>query len=101
MKEIILKYKIIIIITVLISSIFIYSNKTYSLYEISRNTTIDNAKIYKSKTYYLNTIKKNTKVNKDVKIKTFYVKKNENISLLLKRINLTTPLPVLKKNKAF
>ena len=99
MKEIILKYKIIIIITVLISSIFIYSNKTYSLYEIIRNTTIDNAKIYKSKTYYLNTIKKNTKVNKDVKIKTFYVKKNENISLLLKRINLTTPLPVLKKNK--
>ena len=99
MKEIILKYKIIIIITVLISSIFIYSNKTYSLYEISRNTTIDNAKIYKSKTYYLNTIKKNTKVNEDVKIKTFYVKKNENISLLLKRINLTTPLPILKKNK--
>lgn len=99
MKEIILKYKIIIIITVLISSIFIYSNKTYSLYEIIRNTTIDNAKIYKSKTYYLNTIKKNNKVNKDVKIKTFYVKKNENISLLLKRINLTTPFPVLKKNK--
>lgn len=99
MKEIILKYKIIIIITVLISSIFIYSNKTYSLYEIIRNTTIDNAKIYKSKTYYLNTIKKNTKVNEDVKIKTFYVKKNENISLLLKRINLTTPLPILKKNK--
>ena len=100
MKEFLYKSKkIISIFIIIIVSIYLYSNKPYSLYEINRIDKIDNIKVKENKYFYLNEINKIKKQKKELSTKTFYVKKNENISLLLKKVNLLTPALIVKKTK--
>ena len=100
MKAFIMKYKkVIISVVVILLSIFLYSNKPYSLYEVSYIKQINNQNIENSKDFYLEKIKKSI-VNKDyIKKHIFFVKKNQNLGFILKKIRLSTPYPILKKKK--
>ena len=89
MKAFIMKYKkVIISVVVILLSIFLYSNKPYSLYEVSYIKQINNQNIENSKDFYLEKIKKSI-VNKDyIKKHIFFVKKNQNLGFILKKIRL-------------
>ena len=97
MKGIILKYKkIIISFLVIMLSIFLYSNKPYSLYEINYVKKVSQDKIENSKLFYFKKIRTKN-IEPDTKI--LIVKKNQNLSTILKKANLSTPRIFLKKSK--
>ena len=52
MKEIFFKYKIVICLLVIMLSIYLYSNKPYSLYEINHVNNISKVQIDSIKTFY-------------------------------------------------
>ena len=88
--------KIIISIFIAFLSIYLYSNKSYSLYELSYIDKLDNDEYNSKKEYY------SQKLNSDANIisqKTFVVKKNQNLSVLFKKAGNTTPNILLKKSK--
>ena len=91
--------KVIIIIIVIFTAIYFYSNKPYSLYEITRTNLISDVNFQNSKEFYNNYFKKYDEIDPRGQKKTVYVKQNDNISLILKNFNLTVPLIVLKKSK--
>ena len=99
MKEIFFKYKIVICLLVIILSIYLYSNKPYSLYEINHVNNISKTQTNNIKTFYLRDIKGIEKKNKNLKNKKIYVKKNQNLSSILNKLNITIPTSVFKKNK--
>ncbi len=55
--------------------------------------------VQSTKEYYKILVDNHKKKATDLTSKTFQVKKNENISLILKKINFKTPNVVLKKSK--
>ena len=64
MKELIIKYrKIIISIIVIFLSIFLYSNKPYSLYDINYLQKINKKSAENSKDFYLDKMKKTINSN--------------------------------------
>ena len=88
--------KIIISIFIVFLSIYLYSNKSYSLYELSYIDKLNNEEYNNKKEYY------SQKFNSDANIisqKTFVVKKNQNLSVLFKKVGNTTPNILLKKSK--
>jgi len=91
--------KVIIIIIVIFTAIYFYSNKPYSLYEITRTNLISDKNFQNSKEFYNNYFKNYDEIDPRGQKKTVYVKQNDNISLILKNFNLTVPLIVLKKSK--
>jgi len=101
MKDIIFKYKkIIISLIIIIVSIYIYNNKPYSLYEINRTKEINDKKIDNIKDFYVNKITKNKHAKKGEEIRRFTVKKNQNLGSILKKINIQTPKIILKRKKS-
>ena len=100
MKKISIKLKkLITIIAVIFTAIYLYNNKPYSLFEINRIKSSDDLQIQSAKEFYKIQINKHKKQNADSLSKTFQVKKNENISVILKKINLKMPNIILKKTK--
>ena len=91
--------KLIIIIILIFTSIVLYSNKPYSLFEINRVGQLDDIDIQSVKEYYKRLLNDYEKQNIKDFTKSFYVKKNENIGLILRKINLSTPTIILKKTK--
>lgn len=91
--------KLITIVILICTSIYLYSNKPYSLFEINRVNLVDDIEIQSGKEYYKRLLSDYKKQNMNNLTKIFYVKKNENIGLILKKINLTTPGIILKKTK--
>ena len=91
--------KLIIIIILIFTSIVLYSNKPYSLFEINRVGQLDDIDIQSVKEYYKRLLNDYEKQNIKDLTKSFYVKKNENIGLILSKINLSTPTIILKKTK--
>ena len=91
--------KLITIVILICTSIYLYSNKPYSLFEINRVNLVDDIEIQSGKEYYKRLLSDYKKQNMNNLTKVFYVKKNENIGLILKKINLTTPGIILKKTK--
>ena len=91
--------KLIIIIILIFTSIVLYSNKPYSLFEINRVDQLDDIDIQSVKEYYKRLLNDYEKQNIKDFTKSFYVKKNENIGLILRKINLSTPTIILKKTK--
>ncbi len=91
--------KLITIVILIFTSIYLYSNKPYSLFEINRVNLVDDIEIQSGKEYYKRLLSDYKKQNMNNLTKVFYVKKNENIGLILKKINLTTPGIILKKTK--
>ena len=92
MKKISIKLKkLITIVAVILTAIYLYNNKPYSLFEINRIKSSNDLQIQSAEEYYKIQIDKHTKQNIDRFSKTFQVKKNENISVILKKINLKTP----------
>ena len=70
------------------------------MYEVSYIKQINNQNIENSKDFYLEKMKQSI-VNKDyIKEHIFFVKKNQNLGLILKKIKLSTPYPILKKKKS-
>lgn len=97
MIGIILKFKkIILSLLVIVLSIFLYSNKPYSIYEINYIKKVSQNKIENSKLFYL---KKLDLKNLEQDLKILTVKKNQNLSSILKKENLSTPKIFLKKSK--
>ena len=95
MIGIILKFKkIILSLLVIVLSIFLYSNKPYSIYEINYIKKVSQNKIENSKLFYL---KKLDLKNLEQDSKILTVKKNQNLSSILKKENLSTPIIFLKK----
>ena len=88
-----------IIIIVIFAAIYLYSNKPYSLYEISRKDLISDLSFQNSKEYYSNYFKKYEEIDAKRQKKTVYVKQNDNISLILKNLGMEVPLIILKKSK--
>ncbi len=88
-----------IIIIVIFAAIYLYSNKPYSLYEISRKDLISDISFQNSKEYYSNYFKKYEEIDAKRQKKTVYVKQNDNISLILKNLGIEVPLIILKKSK--
>ena len=99
MKKIFFKYKIVICLLVIMLSIYLYSNKPYSLYEITHVNNISKTQTNNIKTFYLRYTKGTEKRNKNVKTRKVYVKKNQNLSSILNKLNITIPVSVFKKNK--
>ena len=100
MKKISYKLKkAIIVIIVIFAAIYFYSNKPYSLYEISRTDLISNENYQNSREFYSNYFKKHEKIDAISQKKTVYVKQNDNISLILKNFDLAVPLIILKNSK--
>lgn len=100
MKELIIKYrKIIISIIVIFLSIFLYSNKPYSLYDINYLQKIDKKSAENSKDFYLDKMKKTINNNDSIKKKIFYVKKNENLGYILEKVGIQTPNKILEKKR--
>jgi len=91
--------KLIIVIIVIFTAIYFYSNKPYSLYEISRIDLISDVNFQNSKEFYKNYFEKHGKIDAKSQKKTVYVKQNDNISLILKNLDLTVPSIILKKSK--
>ena len=91
--------KLIIIIILIFTSLVLYSNKPYSLFEINRVGQLDDIDIQSAKEYYKRLLNDYEKQNIKDFTKSFYVKKNENIGLILRKINLSTPTIILKKTK--
>ncbi len=91
--------KLIIIIVVILTAIYLYNNKPYSLFEINRIKSSSDLDVQSTKEYYKILVDNHKKKATDLTSKTFQVKKNENISLILKKINFKTPNVVLKKSK--
>ena len=100
MKEQIYKYKkIIISIMVVILSIYLYSNKPYSLYEINYIKQINDKHNVDIKTFYLKkTVKANEEKNK-IKERKFYIKKNQSLGSILSKLNIPTPKTIFNKRK--
>ena len=97
MKLAILKHKkIIISIFIVFVSIYLYSNKSYSLYELNYIDKVDNDEYNSKKEYYSKrlSLEKNS-----ISQKTFIVKKNQNLSVLFKKVGYTAPYILLKKSK--
>ena len=91
--------KLIIVIILICTSIYLYSNKPYSLFEINRVGQLADIENQSVKEYYKRLLNDYEKQNiKDI-TKSFYVKKNESIGLILRKINLPTPTIILKKTK--
>ena len=83
MIGIILKFKkIILSLLVIVLSIFLYSNKPYSIYEINYIKKVSQNKIENSKLFYL---KKLDLKNLEQDSKILTVKKNQNLSSILKK----------------
>ena len=100
MKELIIKYrKIIISIIVIFLSIFLYSNKPYSLYDISYLQKINKKSAENSKDFYLNKMKKTINNNDSIKKNIFYVKKNQNLGYILEKVGIQTPKKILEKKR--
>ena len=100
MRDIIFKYKkIIISLIIIMISVYIYNNKPYSLYEINRIKEINYKKIENIKDFYINNAAKDKYAKKRKEIRIFNVKKNQNLVSILKKINIQTPKIILKKNK--
>jgi len=99
MKEIFFKYKIVICLLVIMLSIYLYSNKPYSLYEINHVNNISKTQTDNIKTFYFRDIKDTDKKNQNLKINKVYIKKNQNLSSILKKLNITIPVSIFKKNK--
>ena len=100
MKELIIKYrKIIISIIVIFLSIFLYSNKPYSLYDINYFEKINNKSAENSKDFYLDKMKKSINNNDSIKKKIFYVKKNQNLGYILEKVGIQTPNKILEKKR--
>ena len=100
MKELIIKYrKIIISIIVIFLSIFLYSNKPYSLYDINYLQKINKKSAKNSKDFYLNKMKKTINNNDSIEKKIFYVKKNQNLGYILEKVGIQTPNKILEKKK--
>ena len=91
--------KLIIVVILICTSVYLYSNKPYSLFEINRVGQLDDIKIQSVKEYYKRLLNNYEKKNIKNFTKSFYVKKNENIGLILRKINLSTPTIILKKTK--
>ena len=91
--------KLIIILILIFTSIVLYSNKPYSLFEINRVGQLDDIDIQSVKECYKRLLNDYEKQNIKDLTKSFYVKKNENIGLILRKINLSTPTIILKKTK--
>ena len=101
MRDIIFKYnKIIISLIIIMISVYIYNNKPYSLYEINYIKEIDDKKVENIKNFYMDMAIKNKHVKKSEKIRRFYVKKNQNLGSILKKLNISTPRIILKKKKS-
>ena len=97
MKLAILKHKkIIISIFIVFVSIYLYSNKSYSLYELNYIDKVDNDEYNSKKEYYSKrlSLEKNS-----ISQKTYIVKKNQNLSVLFKKAGYTAPYVLLKKSK--
>ena len=91
--------KLIIVIILICTSIYLYSNKPYSLFEINRVGQLADIENQSVKEYYKRLLNDYEKQNiKDI-TKSFYVKKNESIGLILRKIDLSTPTIILKKTK--
>ena len=100
MKELIIKYrKIIISIIIIFLSIFLYSNKPYSLYDINYLQKINKKSAEKSKDFYLDKMKKTINNNDSIEKKIFYVKKNQNLGYILEKVGIQTPNKILEKKK--
>ena len=100
MKELIIKYrKIIISIIVIFLSIFLYSNKPYSLYDINYLQKINKKSAENSKDFYLDKMKKTINNNDSIEKKIFYVKKNQNLGYILEKVGIQTPNKILEKKK--
>ena len=100
MKELIIKYrKIIISIIVIFLSIFLYSNKPYSLYDINYLQKINKKSAENSKDFYLDKMKKTINNNDSIKKNIFYVKKNQNLGYILEKVGIQTPNKILEKKK--
>ena len=100
MRELIKKYKkIIISIIIIFISIFLYSNKPYSLYEINRIKQIDNERKQNIGDFYLKKLIKNNLEKSKLEENKFYVKKNQNLGNILKKLKISTPSIILKKRK--
>jgi len=65
MKEIFFKYKIVICLLVIMLSIYLYSNKPYSLYEINHVNNISKTQTDNIKTFYFRDIKDTDKKNQN------------------------------------
>jgi len=100
MKELIIKYrKIIISIIIIFLSIFLYSNKPYSLYDINYLQKINKKSAENSKDFYLDKMKKTINNNDSIEKKIFYVKKNQNLGYILEKVGIQTPNKILEKKK--
>lgn len=100
MKELIIKYrKIIISIIVIFLSIFLYSNKPYSLYEVNYVEKINKKNEENSKNFYLDKINKSINNSVSVKKNIFYVKKNQNLGYILEKVGIQVPNKILEKKK--
>ena len=91
--------KLIIVIILICTSIYLYSNKPYSLFEINRVGQLADIENQSVKEYYKRLLNDYEKQNIKNLTKSFYVKKNESIGLILRKINLSTPTIILKKTK--
>ena len=92
-----IKYKkIIISIFIVFVSIYLYSNKSYSLYELNYIDNVDNDEYNSKKEYYS---KRLSLDESSISQKTYIVKKNQNLSVLFKKVGHTTPYTLLKKSK--
>ena len=97
MKLAILKHKkIIISIFIVFVSIYLYSNKSYSLYELNYIDKVDNDEYNSKKEYYS---KRLSSEKNSISQKTYIVKKNQNLSVLFKKVGYTAPYILLKKSK--
>ena len=85
---------------ILMLSVYLYSDKPYSLYDISHIDEIDNLKIERIKDYYLSKINVANNKNKYTKVKKLYIKKNQTLGSILGKLNLPTPKLILKKFKS-
>jgi len=99
MKEIFFKYKIVICLLVIMLSIYLYSNKPYSLYEINRVNNISKVQIDSIKTFYFRDTTGVDTNNQNLKINKVYIKKNQNLSSILKKLNIIIPVSIFKKTK--
>ena len=99
MKEIFFKYKIVICLLVIMLSIYLYSNKPYSLYEINHVNNISKVQIDSIKTFYFRDMTGINTNNKNLKINKVYIKKNQNLSSILKKLNIIIPASIFKKTK--
>lgn len=87
-------------VIILILSVYLFSDKPYSLYDINHIEKIDNIKTDRIQDYYARKINTANKKDKYTKVKKLYIKKNQTLGSILGKLNLSTPKLILKKFKS-